>query len=267
MVLLFLIRTGSSGMHILPEAVNTRQEPVFSAMVGNDKTPRKITSPVKPPVPSPSFGFLLVPLETDNLEAAARLYTRVFLEDEPTSRRHALDPDRFLPYARIYVRWLETKGLSFLAKDARTGEIAGFIFCFDFVDDPGRDAPLLQEFIGNFRHAVAMIDELEARHIDREKTRPGTVLHIFQIGVDRKYRRQGVAQTLLCRIIDLAGERGFGRIIADCTNPASCGVFLQCGFTREGFSPYESFSPDGSCFFSGLEGGISLMTRDIPHNE
>lgn len=236
-------------------------------MAGKDRSRAKNTGPVQPRTPGHSPNLLLVPLSASSREAAAQVYTRVFLEDEPTSRRHNLDPARFLPYARIYVRWLETKGLSLVATDARTGEIAGFIFCFDFLDDPGHDTPLLQEFIQNFRQAVAMIDELEARHIHRETVRPGSVLHIFQIGVDRKFRRQGIARELLVRIIDLARERGFSRLVADCTNPASCSVFTQCGFTKEGFSSYESFSPDGTCFFSGLEGGISLMVRDIRHDE
>jgi ribosomal protein S18 acetylase RimI-like enzyme len=235
-------------------------------MAGNNGPSKKNTGPVASRTLAHSADPLLVPLTAESREAAAQIYTRVFLDDEPTSRRHALDPSLFLPYARIYVRWLETKGLSFLAKDAHTGEISGFIFCFDFLDDPGHDSPLLQEFIGNFRQAVAMIDELEARHISRETVRPGSVLHIFQIGVDRKYRRQGVARELLCRVIDLAGDRGFDRLVADCTSPASREVFRQCGFTQEGFSPYESFLRDGTCFFSGLEGGISLMVRDIPQD-
>jgi ribosomal protein S18 acetylase RimI-like enzyme len=216
----------------------------------------------KTPVSSPAFA--IVPLAAADVEAAARLYTLVFLSDEPTSRRHALDSARFLPYARTYVRWLAGKDLSFLAKDAVTGELLGFVFCFDFLDDPGRESPELQEFIRHFRQAVAMIDELEARHIRRESVRPGSVLHIFQIGVNRKGRREGIARAMIRRVLTRAKERGFGQVVTDCTGPASRQVFEQCGFSVMGFSSYDSFYMDGTCFFDGLVGGISLMILDIP---
>lgn len=214
--------------------------------------------------PASDTAPAIVSLTAADGEAAARLYTRVFLEDEPTSCRHALDPARFLPYARVYVRWLTGKDLSFLAKDAITGELLGFIFCFDFTDDPGQESPELQEFILHFREAVAMIDELESRHICRETVRPGSVLHIFQIGVDRKARRVGTAGAMIRRALIHAGERGFRQSVADCTGTGSQRVFGQSGFSQKGFSSYESFSMDGSCFFTGLAGGIPLMVMDLP---
>lgn len=220
--------------------------------------PAPEVSPVSSPAP------VIVPLTAADGEAAARLYTRVFLEDEPTSRRRALDPARFLPYARVYVRWLTGRGLSFLARDAITGELLGFIFCFDFTDDPGQESPELQEFILHFREAVAMIEELESRHFCRETVRPGSVLHVFQIGVERKARKGGTARAMIRRALIHAGERGFRQAVADCTGAGSQRVFEQCGFFFKGFSSYESFSRDGTCFFSGLEGGISLMVRDLP---
>ena len=233
-------------------------------MERNDNHPPDDAGPAQPKTPAPSPAPAIVPLAAADMEAAARLYTRVFLEDEPTSRRRALDPARFLPYARIYVRWLIEKDLSFLAKDAMTGELLGFVFCFDFLDDPGRESPELQEFILNFRHAVTMIDELEARHISRESVMPGSALHIFQVGVGRKGRRRGIARAMIRRVLTHAGERGFRKVVADCTNTISQRVFEQCGFSIVGFSSYESFSMDGTCFFSGLCGGISLMVVDFP---
>jgi GNAT superfamily N-acetyltransferase len=235
-----------------------------SAMKKNSPPPPAEAGHAPDISPASSPSPAIVSLTAADEEVAARLYTRVFLEDEPTSRRHALDASRFLPYARAYVRWLTVKDLSFLAKDPITGELLGFIFCFDFTDDPGRESPELQEFILHFRQAVAMIDELESRHICRETILPGSVLHIFQIGVESKARREGTARALINRALTRAGERGFRQAVADCTSPGSQRVFEQCGFSQKGFSPYESFSMDGTCFFSGLEGGISLMVMDLP---
>ncbi|WP_394698821.1 GNAT family N-acetyltransferase [uncultured Methanoregula sp.] len=201
-------------------------------------------------------------MESDVIPAA-RLYTDVFLVDEPTSRRHALDPARFFPYAQIYVRSLAGRDLSFLAREQRTGEPAGFIFSFDLTHDPASEGSEMAAFISHFREAVAMIDELEGRFLCPKETRPGVTLHIFQIGVDRKFRRNGIARDLICHLLANAKEHGFRQVIADCTNQASRQAFLHCGFSEQGFSSYETFSMDGRRFFAGLEGGISLMVRDI----
>ncbi|HNQ30305.1 MAG: Acetyltransferase (GNAT) family protein [Methanoregulaceae archaeon PtaB.Bin009] len=232
-------------------------------MTGTNRSARTRAGPKLPGASLHPLSLSVVPLVKADAEAAAELYTRVFLDDEPTTRCHGLAPARFLPFARCYVRWLVEKDLSFVAKDERTGEALGFIFCFDFRDDPAQDSPVLREFLQQFRHAIAMIDELEARHICRDEIEPGSILHIFQIGVDRKGRRQGIARGLINRVLSHANERGFLQMVADCTNPASRRLFEACGFSEVGISSYESFTIDGRCIFDGLEGGISLMIRDV----
>lgn len=206
---------------------------------------------------------VIVPLTEPDVEQAARLYTEVFLTDEPTSHRHALDPALFLPYARFYVRSLVRKDLSFIARDERTKEILGFIFCFDLTDNPEDEGEVMVAFLAHFREAVAMINELEDRHLNRKEIGAGSVLHVFQIGVHRKFRGNGIAQSMIRRVIDHARKRGFRQVIADCTSPASQRTFEQCGFYEVGFSPYEAFRMDNVRFFAGLEGGISLMVKDI----
>ncbi len=207
--------------------------------------------------------LIIVPLTEPDVEQAARLYTEVFLADEPTSHRHALDPALFLPYARFYVRSLVRKDLSFIARDERTKETLGFVFCFDLKDNPEDEGEAMVAFLAHFREAVAMINELEDRHLNRKEIDAGSVLHVFQMGVHRKLRGNGIAQAMIHRVIAHARKRGFQKVIADCTSPASQRTFEQCGFNEVGFSPYEAFSMNGVRFFAGLEGGISLMVKDI----
>lgn len=212
---------------------------------------------------SPDHPPVYLPLETADVEEAARLYTDVFIADEPTTHRHAPDPEIFLPYARWYTEFLAQKGLSHIARDGRTGEIAGFIFCLDLAGDPAAEGATMAEFLAHFRETVEMIDELEGRYIDRDAIATGTVLHIFQIGVARPYRGCGMAQALIRRALLSARKHGFSRAIADCTGPISRRAFERCGFVQAGFLPYDSFSKNGVAFFSGIDGGISLMLREI----
>ena len=219
------------------------------------------------PDPEPGLFFarppVCVPLTESDVESAARLYTEVFLADEPTSHRYALDPALFPPYARFYIRSLVRKDLSFLIRDETTNELTGFIFCFDLTDDPENESAVMAEFIAHFKEAVAMIHELEDRHINLEEIKAGSVLHIFQIGVRRPYRKAGIARAMIRRVLAHARERGLRQVIADCTSPVSKRVFEQCGFSELGFYPYEAFSMNGVRFFAGLPGGISLMVKNI----
>jgi ribosomal protein S18 acetylase RimI-like enzyme len=207
--------------------------------------------------------FAILPLSNENASAAARLYAEVFLNDEPTTRHHAPDPDRFLPLADFYVRTLVDQELSLVAHDKETGELAGFIFAFDMTHDPESDGEPMVRLIGSFRHAVAMIDELEDRHLDRAEIVPGSVLHIFQIGTAGNHRGSGLAPVLIRHLLHHAKERGYRSAIADCTGPISKSVFERCGFVELGYSPYANFRRDSVAFFSGLPGGISLVKRDL----
>ena len=204
-----------------------------------------------------------VALKEPDVEYAARLYKDVFLADEPTSHRHGLDPDLFLPYAQMYVRSLVRKDLSFIVRDPVIGTPVGFIFCFDLTEDPGSEGPQMVSFLRHFREAVAMIKELEDRTLDRSSISPGLIVHIFQIGVDRQFRGTGIAHALIRQVCTRAEERGFSRVIADCTGPVSRRVFEQCGFHEAGFFPYDEFTYNGNRFFAGLDGGISLMINDL----
>ncbi|MDD4138400.1 MAG: GNAT family N-acetyltransferase, partial [Methanoregula sp.] len=171
---------------------------------------------IPPPDPgSRSPGqTVCVPLTKPGVAGATRLYTDVFLADEPTTHRHAPDPAMFFPYARRYVGDLAGKNLSFVARDDRTREPAGFIFCVDLKEDPGCMGEWMVAFLAHFRDAVAMIDELEDRYLDLKAIQPGSVLHIFQIGVDRKYRGKGIAQVMIRRVLAHARKCGYRQVVA-----------------------------------------------------
>ncbi|MGB7789332.1 N-acetyltransferase family protein [Methanoregula sp.] len=218
-------------------------------------------------VPGPDFlpqgTVACLPLRESDADGTARLYSEVFLADEPTTHRRSPDPALFLHYAILYAGSLAGKNLSFVARDDQTGEPVGFIFCVDMTDDPKREGEWMVELLAYFREVVTMIDDLEDRYLDRDAIAPGSVLHIFQIGVSRQYRGHGIAQALIRRVLAHARERGYRQVIADCTSPASRRSFEQCGFHEAGSLPYDAFSLDGARFFAGLDGGISLMVRDV----
>jgi ribosomal protein S18 acetylase RimI-like enzyme len=210
-----------------------------------------------------SESVLCHPLTESDAGGAARLYADTFLSDEPTTHRRAPDPVLFLHYGTLYARSLAGKQLSFIARDARTPDPAGFIFCVDLTDDLVAEGAWMAEFLAQFPEAVAMLTELEDRFFNRADIVPGSVMHIYQIGVDRRYRGTGIARDLIRRALAHARDRGYRQAVADCTHMASRRSFEACGFREAGFLSYETFSINGVRYFAGLEGGISLMVRDL----
>ncbi len=199
----------------------------------------------------------------DTIAQVARAYTDVFVQDEPMTRRYMIDPDTFFLYARQYVQHCADASLSIIAEDTISSECVGFILCCDMAKDISTLWREMAKFLSFFPDAVAIIDALKQKCLHRDMSHPGTTLHIFQIGVRDNYRKQAIATNLIHHICGHAKKRGFRQIVADCTGPVSCHTFKRCGFQVLGNIPYNSFSFKGRKFFAGLEGGISLVMREL----
>ena len=197
------------------------------------------------------------------VDAAALLYTEVFVRDEPTTRWHRIIEKDFLPFARRYVQFCETGGLSFLAQEEKTGEVVGFIFCHDLTMHLEALGPDMREYLSQFDATIQLMTELEEKYLDFDAIAPETVLHVYQLGIGRQFRHRSLSTALISHVITVARERGFKKIVTDCTGPQSCRSFEQCGFTRAGSIAYSSFLYRGTAFFDGLEGEITLMVKDL----
>lgn len=226
-----------------------------------------MADPVNHPNPrqdsSSSGPLVCIPLTQADSDESARLYTEVFLAEEPTPQNRVPDPVLFLHYSRLYTRFLAGKNLSFIVRDQKTRELAGLIFCVDMTESPENIGEWALAFLAEFREVVTMITELEDRHINRTEISPGSMLHIAHVGVSRSYRGKGMAQFLIQKALSHAQERGFRHVLADCINPASRHSCEKCGFHEAGFSSYGAFSLDGDRPFAGREGGIFLMIKDL----
>lgn len=205
----------------------------------------------------------ILSLSNEHYRGAAQLYSDVFISDEPTTHLHAPDPSEFIRYAEIYVSSLIPKNLSFIAMDRSTRDIIGFIFCFDLVSDITDEGEEMVRFLSHFHETVLLIDELEHRFLPIEEMSVGQVLHVFQIGVDKKYRRSKIACSLIYAVLEHGKNLGFSKVIADCTSSASLQVFSSCGFELAGYIDYDTCYINGENFFANLDGGISLVVKNL----
>lgn len=202
-------------------------------------------------------------LTSDTADATAELYADVFLQDEPMTRSHGIDPRRFLPCAREYLHFCAGLKLSFVACNRKNGIITAFVLASDLATRWESAGPGIAALFSYFPESMAIIDELESRCPGIHGAEPGRVLHIFQAGTMREHRGRGLVTRLVRCTQAHAKKHGFQRIIADCTGPVSQHVFERCGFHCAAYIPYHDFLVEGEAFFSALPGGISLMVRDI----
>lgn len=202
-------------------------------------------------------------LTHDTSDATAELYTNVFLNDEPMTRRHGVTHAQFLPHAREYLHICADQKVSVISIDPRTSEVTAFLLGSDLTFGWHSAGPGIVALLTLFRESMAIIEELESRCPDLAHIRPGMVLHLFQAGAHREYRKQGLVTRLMECSLAHAQRRGYVKAIAECTGPVSRHAFEKCGFSCAAYIAYDAFRHDGNVFFSGLPGGISLMIRDI----
>jgi len=202
-------------------------------------------------------------LTHDTADATAELYTRVFLEDEPMTRHHGINPKEFLPCAREYLHFCADQELSFIAVDRVTSQVVAFVLGSDLTTDLYSVGPGMVTLLSFFRESMEIIEELESRCPDISNAKPGMIFHIFQIGTHCNSRRYGLVKQLIRLSLSRAADRGFVKAVAECTGSISRHTCERCGFHCAAYIRYDDFITDGKAFFSGLPGGISLMIRDI----
>ena len=205
----------------------------------------------------------LQPLTHVIADATAKLYTDIFLNDEPMTRHHGIEPGKFLPCAREYLYFCAGQGLSFVAVNRANNRVSAFVLGSDITTDLMAVGPGMVSLLSFFRESMEIIEVLESQCPDISDTNPGKVFHIFQIGTHRDYRRRGLVTQLIQMSLAHAKRQGFVKAVAECTGPVSRHTCERCGFVRAANIRYDDFVVNKKRFFSGLPGEISLMVRDI----
>jgi len=215
------------------------------------------------PVTGPDFPFVIAPLTGSDAGVATRCYSDVFLNHEPMTRCCSISPELFFPPAQVYVSLCAEDSLSFIARDKISRDLAGFILCSDLSTDWSSRDPRMNDMLLLFPAITSILNRLEQYYRERYPSGPGESFHIFQVGTASGFRQLGVAKALVRTALENARTRGFSHALAECTSPASRGLFYSCGFTVVYELPFLNFSVDGTCYFKDLPGEITLMAREL----
>lgn len=107
-------------------------------------------------------------------------------------------------------------------------------------DDPV-DADAVRAYLGDPRHhlliasvdgtAAGFVTGIELLHPDKERPE----MFIYELGVDERFRRRGVATALLERLVRICAERGCREmfVLTDEDNVAAMASYRKAGGSRE----------------------------------
>lgn len=203
------------------------------------------------------------PMHAEDVASAADLVCRVFLEDEPTSRALGLTTEVFLPFARAYCQRAAEDGTGVVARDG--GAIVGVVTCLDLLEDVRERFPDLHgERFAAKRPDMAFVGCLEGPYVAEHGFAPGECAHIAQVAVAEEARGRGLATAMLEEACRAAARRGYRRVVALCTGPASRRAHEKAGFRVERTMRYDTYEHEGRRVFADVPGECALLSTLSP---
>lgn len=201
-------------------------------------------------------------LDAKDLAEVADITARGFTDgSEPIARAFGITPERFTQFLEALLPKFLREGLSIVARDAQTGEIAGA----QLNEELGTDLPVDPSQFEWAAPVLALASHLYQEYFQGPHSAAGEVVHCFIIGVSKSYRGRAIAQQLLNLSLELARERGYSGAVVEATGIVSQHVFAKAGFVPRVEVPYATFEYEGNLPFktTGEHPGIMLMDRDL----
>jgi len=194
-------------------------------------------------------------------EEAAVVVTDTFLNYESVVSSLGVSREDYLSCAKVYCADAAEKGLSLVARDRNSTEVAGFIICEDLVTEWNQDEDA--KLLSLTAPALSLVHDLEQKFLLEKNFEKGQCLHIFQVGVLPGFQGKSIATTLIKEAVEVAREKGYSYAAADCTGPVSQRCHQKCGFTHQDSITFQSFDFESRPVFSKLQGECVLMVKKL----
>lgn len=199
------------------------------------------------------------PAEVDELVA---LLARTFSRHDPPAIALGLTAEDFTTYLAAITASRASVGLTIVARDVVSGELAGGIATEDVAAPAQFDLEALSPKFGPMFELVEQLDESIG---PANPIQPGSVLHVFMLGVDEPFARRGIAQRLVVACLANGAALGYQIAVTEATNLVSQHIFTKLGFTTRAQTSYGGYHRDGVAIFDSIaeHGGIMSMIRSI----
>lgn len=199
------------------------------------------------------------PTDADEM---SQLLGEVFSRSDPPAVATDLTPSEFEALVRLFCRKAEAEGLTIVARSAGTGEMIGALL----TEDSASALPDgMDRLSAKFDPIFDILGQLDTEYRGGETVHPGERLHLFLLGVARRFAGQGVAQQLVAACLENGARKGYRVAITEATNKASQHVFRKLGFVERVRRSYRDHRFDGQAVFTSIveHGGPILMEKKL----
>lgn len=215
---------------------------------------------------SPEHSKVLLSIgSASDRDEMCRLLSAVFCRHDPPAVATGITPTEFEAFVRLLCPKAEAEGLTLVARCASTGELMGTLLAEDSMSDQPQGMENLSE---KFQPIFDILGQLYTDYHDFQSLRLGEWLHLFLLGVDRRFAGQGVAKRLVAASLENGARRGYRVAVTEATNKTSQHIFRKQGFVERVQRSYRDHRFEGQAVFASIagEGGPILMDKKLAPN-
>jgi len=202
---------------------------------------------------------IYAPGDADNL---TRLLAETFSRRDPPAVAAGLTPAEFEAFVRLWCPKAAAEGLTVVAQDANTQELAGALLAEDSATPWPEGIDTLSP---KFEPIFDILGQLDGEYRTDRNPVPGESIHLFLLGVAESAAGRGVAQHLVSTCLANGVSRGYRVAVTEATNPVSQHVFRKLGFTERVRRSYADHRFAGRAVFASIaaQGGPILMDKTL----
>jgi ribosomal protein S18 acetylase RimI-like enzyme len=213
-------------------------------------------------LPFEDAGVRYAVCEPADVPELIQLLALTFTESDPPAIALGITPAEFEAFVTLVIAPQSTQELTIVARDLASGVLAGAQLNEDATTPPPDGITGLSE---KFDPIFDLFGQLDDQLGESPVTEPGTVLHLFLIGVDNRFRGRGIARRLVQAALAHGSAMGYATAITEATNRTSQHICGKAGFTTRAQTSYADYRRDGVAVFASISehGGPMAMVQAL----
>ena len=168
-------------------------------------------------------------------EEIGYLLSESFTRHDPPAVAVDLTAEDFEAFVRLWIPAAGTEGLTIVARDVATHELAGALLTEDAASPPPQGLSTISE---KFDPILDLLGQIDAEYRTDKSIEPGQLLHLFLRGVAEQFARRKIGQHLVAVCLANGADRGYAAAVTEATNPVSQHIFRQLGFQERAMRSY-----------------------------
>lgn len=200
--------------------------------------------------------------EPEDTPEMSRLLAQSFTQHDPPPVAVGLTPDEFEAFVDLWSPVAGVDGLTIIARDVATRELAGALLTDDAASPPPEGLDAVSE---KFEPVLDLLGQIDAEYRSERTIEEGQYLHLFLLGVAEQFTRRMIGQHLVAACLANGATKGYTSAVTEATNPVSQHIFGRLGFKKRAERSYGEYRLDGVPVFASISkhGGPMTMDRTI----